>query len=147
MRIRSTTIKTVDNIDIIIPNSSFIQNNVINWTLEDTSKRQHISFIVAYGTDIEYLKKVVLDELEHSDLKYIRDDSNKQPEVWMKAMNSSSIDFELLVWVEWDNKLRPNSLKSDFLILIYNTLNKYGIQIPFPQLDLHLKHTQKDILD
>jgi small-conductance mechanosensitive channel len=144
MRIRSTTIKTVDNIDIIIPNSSFIQNNVINWTLEDTSKRQHISFIVAYGTDIEYLKKVVLDELEHSDLKYIRDDSNKQPEVWMKAMNSSSIDFELLVWVEWDNKLRPNSLKSDFLILIYNTLNKYGIQIPFPQLDLHVKHMQKD---
>ena len=144
MRIRSTTIKTVDNIDIIIPNSSFIQNNVINWTLEDTSKRQHISFIVAYGTDIEYLKKVILDELEHSDLKYIRDDSNKQPEVWMKAMNSSSIDFELLVWVEWDNKLRPNSLKSDFLILIYNTLNKYGIQIPFPQLDLHVKHTQKD---
>ncbi|WP_310441573.1 mechanosensitive ion channel domain-containing protein [Sulfurimonas sp.] len=144
MRIRSTTIKTVDNIDIIIPNSSFIQNNVINWTLEDTSKRQHISFIVAYGTDIEYLKKVVLDELEHSDLKYIRDDGNKQPEVWMKAMNSSSIDFELLVWVEWDNKLRPNSLKSDFLILIYNTLNKYGIQIPFPQLDLHVKHMQKD---
>ena len=144
MRIRSTTIKTVDNIDIIIPNSSFIQNNVINWTLEDTSKRQHIGFIVAYGTDIEYLKKVILDELEHSDLKYIRDDNNKQPEVWMKAMNSSSIDFELLVWVEWDNKLRPNSLKSDFLILIYNTLNKYGIQIPFPQLDLHVKHTQKD---
>lgn len=147
MRIRSTTIKTVDNIDIIIPNSSFIQSNVINWTLEDTSKRQHISFIVAYGTDIEYLKKVVLDELEQSDLKYIRDDDNKQPEVWMKGMNSGSIDFELLVWVEWDNKLRPNSLKSDFLILIYNTLNKYQIQIPFPQLDLHVKNTPSEILN
>lgn len=147
MRIRSTTIKTVDNIDIIIPNSSFIQSNVINWTLEDTSKRQHISFIVAYGTDIEYLKKVVLDELEQSDLKYIRDDDNKQPEVWMKGMNSGSIDFELLVWVEWDNKLRPNSLKSDFLILIYNTLNKYGVQIPFPQLDLHVKNTPSEILN
>ncbi len=146
MRIRSTTIKTVDNIDIIIPNSSFIQSNVINWTLEDTSKRQHISFIVAYGTDIEYLKKVILDELEHSDLKYIRGDDSKQPEVWMKGMNSSSIDFELLVWVEWDNKLRPNSLKSDFLILIYNTLNKYKIQIPFPQLDLHVKNTPSEIL-
>lgn len=147
MRIRSTTIKTVDNIDIIIPNSSFIQSNVINWTLEDTSKRQHISFIVAYGTDIEYLKKVILDELEQSGLKYIRDDDNKQPEVWMKGMNSGSIDFELLVWVEWDNKLRPNSLKSDFLILIYNTLNKYQIQIPFPQLDLHVKHTPSEILN
>ena len=54
-------------------------------------------------------------------------------------MNSSSVDFELLVWVEWSSKLRPNSLKSDFLILIYNALRKNGIQIPFPQLDLHIK--------
>ncbi|QOY52993.1 mechanosensitive ion channel family protein [Candidatus Sulfurimonas baltica] len=140
MRIRSTTIKTFDNIDIVIPNSSFIQNNVINWTLDDISRRVHIPFGVAYGTDVDIVKKVILDELENCNLTYIRDDINKKPEVWMIAMNSSSVDFELLVWVDWDNKFRPNSLKSDFLILIYNTLNKNGIQIPFPQLDLHVRH-------
>ncbi|QOY53708.1 mechanosensitive ion channel [Candidatus Sulfurimonas marisnigri] len=145
MRIRSTTIKTFDNIDIVIPNSSFIQNNVINWTLDDISRRVHVPFGVAYGTDVDSVKKVILDELDQSALKYIKNDMNKKPEVWMMAMNSSSVDFELLVWVDWDNKFRPNSLKSDFLILIYNTLNKHGIQIPFPQLDLHVKHMPSDM--
>jgi len=140
MRIRSTTIKTFDNVDIVVPNSSFIQNNVINWTLEDPTRRLHIPFGVAYGSDVEEVKKVVLDELEQSDLKYIRNNQEKHPEIWMVNMNNSSVDFELLVWIEWDNTLRPNSFRSDFLILIYNALNKNGIQIPFPQLDLHVKH-------
>lgn len=140
IRIRSTTIKTFDNMDIVIPNSFFIQNNVINWTLEDASRRLHIPFGVAYGTDVDYVKKVILDELKESHLTYINDVSSKEPEVWMTGMSSSSVDFELLVWVEWESKFRPNSLKSDFLILIYNSLNKYGIQIPFPQLDLHVKN-------
>lgn len=146
MRIRSTTVKTFDNVDIVVPNSSFIQNNVINWTLEDLTRRLHIPFGVAYGSDIEEVKKVVLDELEQSDLKYIRNDQDKHPDIWMIAMNNSSLDFELLVWIEWNNKLRPNSFKSDFLILIYNALNKNGIQIPFPQLDLHVKHMPSELL-
>ena len=139
MRIRSTTIKTFDNVDIVVPNSSFIQNNVINWTLDDLSRRLHIPFGVAYGTEIQSVKDIILKELDESDLIYIRDDESKKPEVWMIAMNSSSVDLELIVWVEWDNKYRPNSFRSDFLILIYNALNKYGIHIPFPQLDLHVK--------
>jgi small-conductance mechanosensitive channel len=139
MRIRSTTIKTFDNIDIVVPNSSFIQNNVINWTLEDPTRRLHVPFGVAYGTEVERVKKAVLEELESSDLNYIRNDPDKKPEVWMVSMGSSSVDFELLVWVVWGNKLRPNALRSDFLILIYNALNKNGIPIPFPQLDLYVK--------
>ena len=146
MRIRSTTIKTFDNVDIVVPNSSFIQNNVINWTLEDPTRRLHIPFGVAYGSDVEEVKKVVLDELEQSDLKYIRNNQEKHPEIWMVNMNNSSVDFELLVWIEWDNKLRPNSFRSDFLILIYNALNKNGIQIPFPQLNLHVKHMPPEAL-
>jgi len=61
----------------------------------------------------------------------------------MVNMNSSSVDFELLVWIEWANKYRPNALRSDFLILIYNALYKHGIQIPFPQLDLYVKQMPK----
>ena len=143
MRIRSTTIKTFDNIDIVVPNSSFIQNNVINWTLEDVTRRIHIPFSVAYGTEVDAVKRAVLDELEASSLIYIRNDPEKQPEVWMVNMNSSSVDFELLVWIEWANKYRPNALRSDFLILIYNALYKHGIQIPFPQLDLYVKQMPK----
>jgi len=139
MRIRSTTIQTFDNVDIVVPNASFIQNNVINWTLEDKTRRIHVPFGVAYGTEVEDVKKVVLDELKQSALVYIKNDIDKAPEVWMVAMNNSSVDFELLVWIEWASKFRPNALRSDFLILIYNALRKNGIQIPFPQLDLYVK--------
>jgi small-conductance mechanosensitive channel len=139
MRIRSTTVKTFDNVDIVVPNSSFVQNNVINWTLEDRTRRLHIPFGVAYGTDVDVVKKAVLDELNESSLHYIKDDPEKSPEVWMIAMNSSSVDFELLVWIEWASPLKPNSLRSDFMILIYNALYRNGITIPFPQLDLYVK--------
>ncbi len=139
MRIRSTTIQTFDNIDIVVPNASFIQNHVINWTLEDKTRRIHVPFSVAYGTEVEDVKRAVLEDLEHSGLTYINYDVEKKPEVWMLAMNNSSVDFELLVWIEWANKFRPNALRSEFLILIYNALRKNGIQIPFPQLDLYVK--------
>lgn len=139
MRIRSTTIKTFDNIDIVVPNSSFIQHNVINWTLEDISRRVHVPFSVAYGTKVEFLINAILDELKNSSLTYIKDDEEKKPEIWMVAMDKSRVDFELLVWIEWDNKYRPNAIISDFLILIYDALYKHDIQIPYPQLDVHIK--------
>ena len=139
IRIRSTTIKTFDNIDIVVPNSSFIQNNVINWTLDDATRRLHIPFGVAYGTKVEKVKEVIIKELIESDLRFVRDDANKAPEIRLSNMNASSVDFELLVWVKANDRLKPNALKSDFLILIYNSLYKYEIEIPFPQLDLHLK--------
>ncbi len=139
MRIRSTTIKTFDNIDIIVPNSSFIQNNVINLTLEDLSRRLHVPFGVAYGTGVDLVRGIILLELENSGLVYVKNDTERAPEIWMTSMGKSSVDFELLVWVEWDNTYRPNAIMSDFLILIYNALNKHNIQIPFPQMDVYIK--------
>ncbi|XPV67556.1 MAG: mechanosensitive ion channel domain-containing protein [Halarcobacter sp.] len=143
IRVRSTTIKTFDNIDIVVPNSSFIQNNVINWTLEDKSRRLHVPFGVAYGTKIEEVKKIILEELKNSDLKFIREDKDKQAEIRFEGMNNSSVDLELLVYIRVNDRITPNSLKSDFLLLIYNALYKHNIEIPFPQLDLHIKKELK----
>ena len=147
IRIRSTTIKTFDNIDIVIPNSSFIQNNVINWTLDDATRRMHIPFGVAYGTKIEKVKEVILSELKNSTLVFVKNVKDKEPDIRLENMNSSSVDFELLVWVKANDKFKPNSLKSDFMTLIYNSLYKHDIEIPFPQLDLHLKKGLEKELD
>lgn len=146
MRIRSTVIKTLDNIDIVVPNSSFIQNNVINLTLDDKVRRLRIPFSVAYGTDVETVQQSILDELKQSELNYYK---FKEPLVRMVAMGTSSVDYSLLVWIEWGNKKNPAALESDFLILIYKTLYKYNIEIPFPQLDLHVKDStpKTDISD
>jgi small-conductance mechanosensitive channel len=59
----------------------------------------------------------------------------------MTSMGASSVDYELVVWVKGPSTLKPSGTKSDFLKFIYAALNKHHIQIPFPQLDLHVKET------
>jgi small-conductance mechanosensitive channel len=70
----------------------------------------------------------------------LRSDEEKQPEVWMSTMNASSVDYELLVWIEATNdKTRKPPRMKDFLELIYTALYTQGIEIPYPQLDVRLK--------
>ncbi len=142
MKMRSTTVTTNDNIDVVIPNSSFIQNNVINWTLENDIRRIHIPFSVAYGTSNDKVEKVILEELRNTSINYVKKNAKYPTVIWMTAMGSSSVDYELIVWVRGQSTLRPSGTKSDFLKFIYATLNKHHIEIPFPQLDLHVKQNE-----
>ena len=142
MKMRSTTVTTNDNIDVVIPNSSFIQNNVINWTLENDIRRMHIPFSVAYGTSNEKVEQVILEELKHTKINYVKNSTKYPTLIWMTAMGSSSVDYELIVWVRGQSTIRPSGTKSDFLKFIYHTLNKHHIEIPFPQMDLHIKKNQ-----
>jgi potassium-dependent mechanosensitive channel len=141
INMRSSVITTFDNIDIIIPNSTLIQNNVINLTFSDDIRRLNVPFGVAYGSDIDNVIHIILDNLKNSNLMYIRNDSEKIAKVRMTMMNASSIDFELLVWISEnpDENGIGSSNMSDFLIFIYKTLQANNIEIPFPQMDVHLK--------
>jgi len=141
---RSTIIRTNDNINLIIPNQTFIQNNVINWTLGDDIVRFRIPFGVAYGSDIDKVEKVILEALDKSNLPFIRiekyfGNADVKPRVVFLEMGDSSLNFELFVWVKGVYAKRPKRTKSDFLKLIYNTLNENNIEIPFPQNDIHFR--------
>ena len=138
---RSTIIRTNDNINLIIPNQTFIQNNVINWTLGDEIVRFRIPFGVAYGSDIDEVEKVILKALEESTLPYIKKDQkyDVKPRVVFLEMGDSSLNFELFVWVKGEYAKRPRRTRGEFLKVIYKALNKAGIEIPFPQQDLHIK--------
>ena len=138
IRMRSITIKTNDNINLIIPNQNFIQNNIINRTLNDKKVRFRIPFWVAYGTPIKIIEKTILNTLQESKISHMKSGEYK-PRIVMKKMNNSSIDFELYVWVRWEEITLPNRTKSEFLKMIYTTLNENNITIPFPQTDLHIK--------
>lgn len=142
---RSTVIKTNDNINLIIPNQTFIQNDIINWTLGDDIVRFRVPFGVEYGSDIDKVEEVILNALEKSDLPFIRTQkffaSDVTPRVIFIEMADSSLNFELIVWVKGEYAKRPRRTKSEFLKLIYKSLNKAGIGIPFPQQDLHIKDT------
>lgn len=141
INMRSSVITTFDNIDIIIPNATLIQNNVINLTFSDDVRRLHVPFGIAYGSNIEEVIKIILNSLEKSDLIYIKTNLEKLPKVRMTLMGPSSIDFELLVWISEN----PNengigsSTMSDFLIFVYKTLQANSIEMPFPQMDVHIK--------
>ena len=141
INMRSSVINTFDNIDIIIPNSTLMQNNVINLTFSDDIRRLHVPFGVAYGTSSDLVIEVILDALKKSDLVYIQDDESKEAKVWMTGMGASSVDFKLLVWINANtNKMGVDSSNmSDFLIFIYKTLQNNNIEIPFPQMDIHVK--------
>ncbi len=138
---RSTIIRTNDNINLIVPNQAFIQNNVVNWTLGDDIVRFRVPFGVEYGSDIDKVEKVILKALEKSNLPYIKNSSkyDVNPRVVFIEMGDSSLNFELFVWVRGEYAKRPRRTRSEFLKMIYNALNEAGIGIPFPQHDLHIK--------
>jgi len=137
---RSTIIRTNDNINLIIPNQSFIQNNVINWTLGDDIVRFRVPFGVAYGSDIDKVENVVLGALSNTKIPYIRKHNylDVTPYVVFMQMGDSSLDFELFVWVKGEYARRPRRTRSAFLKMIYKALNEANINIPFPQTDLHI---------
>ncbi len=143
IHIRSTTILTNDHIEVVVPNQTLFQNSVINWTLSERVKRFRIPFSVAYGTKIEKVEEAVLGALEKSDLNYIKDNPSKKPMVVFISMNNSSIDFNLDVWVSGIDLIYPRRTTSKFLKLIYNALYEHGIEIPFPQMDIHFKNELK----
>ena len=146
IRMRSTTITTNSNIDIIIPNQEFIQNRVINWTMNDKIRRFEIPFGVAYGTDIDRVKKVILEAVKNSGFKDLYEEPPRRiTRVVMTSMGDSSVDFELFVWIRGREILYPKRTVSRFLELIYKTLYKEGIEIPFPQRDIHIKTIEKEI--
>ncbi len=140
---RSTIIRTNDNIDIIVPNQSFIQNNVINWTMRDDLVRFKVPFGVEYGSDINKVEEVILSALEKSSLPFVKSQkffsTDISPRVIFLEMADNSLNFELFVWVRGEYAKRPKRTRSEFLKMIYNALNNAGIGIPFPQQDLHIK--------
>ncbi|MBK0378879.1 mechanosensitive ion channel family protein [Mucilaginibacter segetis] len=135
--IRASKIATYDGAEVIIPNGDLISHHVINWTLSNNSRRIELIIGVAYGSDIEKVKSVLTGLLSN------RDDvmSDPAPLVFVHNLNESSVDFRLLFWAA--DITTWLLLKSQILSDIYISFAKEGIEIPFPQRDLHLKLTDK----
>jgi len=136
-------LETNENIDVVVPNQKLIENNVINWTMNDHIRRFSIPFGVAYGTDVHQVIDVVTQAIAQSPLQGdIVERGEHQTRVIMTAMADSSVNFELLVWVQGDFLNRPKRSASEFLILIYDALYEHQIEIPFPQQDIHIRSVE-----
>jgi small-conductance mechanosensitive channel len=137
---RSTWVRTNDNVVIIIPNSEFINNRVTNWTVNDRKVRFNIPLGVSYGSDPERVREVLLEVAgRHPDV--LKDPG---PQILFKGFGDSSLDFDLRVWTT-TRVQTPLPLASELYFSIFRAFKESGIEIPFPQRDLHLKSVSPSI--
>jgi small-conductance mechanosensitive channel len=148
INVRSTIVNTLDNLDIIVPNSDLVTAKVTNYTLNEPIVRIHVPFGVAYGSDKELVKQAVLEAARKIDITY-DDGVNRRPQVWLTGFGDSSLNFELVTWLNpKEGRAAPGSWKALYCWEIETALNTYGIIIPFPQRDLHIKSDfSKDVGD
>ncbi|MBT3690640.1 mechanosensitive ion channel [Candidatus Woesearchaeota archaeon] len=132
--LRSTKVTSFDNELFIIPNTKLAESIIQNVALPEPKSRVVIRFGVAYGSDIDKVKKIVLKEIR-SVANIVLDDP--EPKVSFRKMGDSSLDFKALFYVD-DYGDRFDAI-DEANTKIYNALNKSGIEIPFPQMDVHLK--------
>jgi small-conductance mechanosensitive channel len=138
INVRSTLINTNDNIDIVVPNSEFVSARLTNWTLGERVLRVRIPFGVAYGSDKELVKKAALEAA--AEVSYtLTHMKGREPDAWLVEFGDSSLNFLLLVWVNRQGAKRPTRTRSAYLWALETKLREYGIEIPFPQRDLHLR--------
>ena len=132
MGIRATIVRTLDDEDLIIPNSVLVQSTVTNHTFRDNLMRLRVPVGVSYGSDL-HLVRQVLESAAGAVEWRIRD---KRPVVLLVEFGNSSVDFEVSVWIEdpWASRRG----RSDLREAIWWALKEAGITIAFPQLDLHL---------
>jgi len=138
INVRSTLINTNDNIDLVVPNSEFVSTRLTNWTLGERTRRMRVPFGVAYGSDKELVRKAALEAVD--EVPYtLANRKGRETDVWLTEYGDSSLNFLLLVWVNRQGARRPTRCRSAYLWELETKLAEYGIQIPFPQRDLHLK--------
>lgn len=135
--LRFTRITTNDEVDVIVPNSEFINGRVVNWTLGSEFRRLHIPFGVAYGSDKAVVKEAALRAARS--LPYTVTDDRRRSDVWMVKMNDSSLDFELVVWVGPDAVTSPSRVEAEYLWRLHDEIVAAGLEIPFPQRDLNIR--------
>jgi small-conductance mechanosensitive channel len=133
INIRSTTVRSLNNIDIIVPNSEFVSSQVVNWSHGDRKIRLDIEVGVSYQSDLDTvlpsLKEVALENPE-----ILRD---PEPDVHLREFGDSSWNMRLRVWID-DPKRHP-VVRSDINCAIIRKFRENGVEIPFPQRDLHLR--------
>jgi small-conductance mechanosensitive channel len=136
--LRATTVQTFDQADVIIPNADLITQRVTNWTLTSRQVRLIVPVGVAYGSDVP----LVLAKLTACGKSNKMVAETPPPQVLFLSFGESSLDFELRVWVEAENRL---NVRNDLHLEIEKSFREANIEIAFPQRDLHIRSIDKSI--
>jgi small-conductance mechanosensitive channel len=136
---RSTTVVTNDNIQIIIPNADMVTSKIVNWSHGDGRVRFRVAVGVAYGSDLARVRDVLLGvAAAHAAVL-----PQPPPSVRFAAFGDSALNLELLVWTR-EMVQSPSRFRSDLNFAIDAAFRGAGIEVPFPQRDVHLRHGGAD---
>ena len=131
---RSTRIKTFDNIHIVVPNSSFLEKNVINWTLSDNLIRTSVDVGVAYGSPTREVDRLVRRVLE----EHGRILDKPPPQVLFVEFGDNALHFRAHFWLQMRDMMDRRRVESDVRFRIDHLFREAKIEIAFPQRDVHL---------
>lgn len=131
---RSTIIKSMDNTHYVVPNSSFLEKNVLNWTLSDDVVRTKVNVGVAYGSPVRKVEELLKKSVSNNEriLKY------PEPLVLFADFGDNSLNFEIYFWTKVINVMQLRMLESYVRFQIDELFNENNIVIAFPQRDIHL---------
>lgn len=132
--LRATKVRTRDNIEYIIPNADLMSNTIVNFTLSSSVIRLAVPFGVSYASDPRKIEELVLEVSEKEPAVMV----SKKPEFRFIGYGDNSIDFQLLVWIDV-RKTARRGIRSKLYFAMFEAFAKEGIEIPFPQRDLHLR--------
>jgi len=131
--VRSSTVRTFQGAEVIVPNADLISNEVTNWTLSDSRRRLEIDVGVAYGSDPERIVRLL--EAAAQEVKVVL--GNPPAKAWFSGFGDSSLNFRLHAWIDnYDNGIPAQSA---LRVEILKKLNQNGIEIPFPQRDINIR--------
>jgi len=135
---RATVITTNDSVDLVVPNSVLVTTQLTNWTLRETYGRMRVPFGVAYGTDKELVRDLALEAVKKVDcaLTHMPD---REPQVRLVNFGDNALEFLVLFWVSRQGVRRPGRTRAHFMWELETLLVENGIEIPFPQRDLHVR--------
>ena len=141
--IRATRITTNDDIDIVVPNSEFVNGRVVNWTVREGFRRLKVPFHVAYASDKDVVKQAALEASRAVDFT-LTQAADKAPQVRLVAFGEWAMQFELVVWLNAEATRRPGAATAAYNWALHDALLAHGIHIPVPQRDVRLFQTPSD---
>lgn len=137
IKLRTTRAVTIDNKVLIIPNHLYLENSLYNWTQNGTTTRESVSVGVAYGSDVQLVRKLLLQAAStHPDVI-----SSPEPTVVFTDFGESSLDFKIVFTI--NDSFKAAFPKSDIRFEIDKLFRENNISIPFPQRDIHIKQQPK----
>ncbi len=131
---RYTRLRRIDGVRLMVPNSQFLENTVINWSIVDRKLRSHVRVGVQYGSDVEKVREL-LEEILASNSEILEDPA---PAIVFEDFGDSSLVFDAFFWIESASNRTLRGVRSALRFEITRVFQEHGIVIAFPQRDVHI---------